>query len=99
MAGTPYIVTRGAVLRETQTKEADKILTLLTADQGKISVIARGVRRKSCRYAAAAQPLAYSEWTLYRKGDWYYVNEGATIELFSGLRADLSRLSLGAYFA
>ena len=99
MAGTPYIVTRGAVLRETQTKEADKIPTLLTADQGKISVIARGVRRKSCRYAAAAQPLAYSEWTLYRKGDWYYANEGATIELFSGLRTDLSRLSLGAYFA
>lgn len=99
MAGTPYIVTKGAVLRETETKEADKILTLLTPDQGKIPVIARGVRRKSCRYAAAAQPLAYSEWTLYRKGDWYYANEGATIELFDGLRTDLTRLSLGFYFA
>ena len=69
MAATPYTVTKGAVLRETETKEADKILTLLTPDLGKIPVIARGVRRKSCRFAAAAQPLAYSEWTLYRKGD------------------------------
>ena len=34
MAGTPYIVTRGIVLRETETKETDKILTLLTADRG-----------------------------------------------------------------
>ena len=58
MAERAYIVTKGVVLRETETKEADKILTLLTADGGKISVIARGVRRKSCKYAACAQQLA-----------------------------------------
>ena len=54
MAGTPHIVIRGLVLRETETKETDKILTLLTAEQGKISVIARGARRKNCKFAAAA---------------------------------------------
>ena len=99
MAATPYIVTRGIVLRETETKEADKILTLLTADRGRISVIARGVRRRSCKYAASAQPLAYSEWTLYQKGEWYYANEAASIELFGGLQTDLPRLALGFYFA
>ena len=99
MAGTPYIVTKGIVLRETETKEADKILTLLTEEQGKISVIARGVRRKSCKYAACAQSLAWSEWTLYQKGDWYYANEGSTLELWNGLRNDLEALSLGFYLA
>ena len=99
MAATPYIVTRGIVLRETETKDADKILTLLTPDQGRISVIARGARRKGCKYAACAQSLAWSEWTLYKKGDWYYANEGATIELFNGLRGDLERMALGFYFA
>lgn len=99
MAATPYIVTNGIVLRETETKEADKILTLLTADRGKIAVIARGVRRKSCKYAACAQSLAYSEWTLYQKGDWYYANEGTTIQLFNGLRGDLDAMALGFYFA
>ena len=99
MASTPYIVVRGIVLRETETKEADKILTLLTAECGKISVIARGVRRKSCKYAACAQPLAYSEWTLYQKGDWYYANDGSTLELFNGLRTDLEAMALGFYMA
>ena len=99
MAATPYIVTRGVVLRETETKEADKILTLLTAERGKISVIARGVRRKGCKYAACAQPLVYSEWTLYKKGDWYYANDGSTLELFHGLRNDLDALALGFYLA
>lgn len=99
MAGMPYIVTRGIVLRATETKETDKILTLLTAERGKLSVIARGVRRKSCRYAACAQPLAWSEWTLYQKGEWYYANEGSTLELFDGLRSDLDAMALGFYFA
>lgn len=99
MAGTPYIVTKGIVLRETETKESDKILTLLTDKYGKIAVIARGARRKSCKYAACAQSLAWSEWTLYQKGDWHYANEGSTLELFSGLRNDLEALSLGFYLA
>lgn len=94
-----YTVTRGIVLRETETKESDKILTLLTQDRGKIAVIARGARRKSCKFAACAQSLAYSEWTLYQKGDWYYANEGSTIELFDGLRNDLETMALGFYFA
>ena len=99
MASSPYIVTKGVVLRETETRDADKILTLLTAERGKLSVIARGVCRKGCKFAACAQPLAYSEWTLYKKGDWYYANEGATLELFNGLRADLDAMALGFYLA
>lgn len=99
MSAASYQVTRGIVLRETETREADKILTLLTPDHGKLSVIARGARRRTCRFAACAQALAWSEWTLFRKGDWYYANEGATLELFDGLRRDLSRLALACYFA
>ena len=93
------MVTKGVVLRETETKESDKILTLLTAERGKLSVIARGARRKGCKFAAAAQSLAYSEWTLYQKGQWYYANEGTTLELFAGLRGELEKLALGCYFA
>ena len=99
MAATPHLVTRGVVLRETATKEADKILTLLTEDRGRISVIARGVRRKGCKYAACAQPLVYAEWTLYQRGDWYYANEAALLEHFGGLQTDLESFALGCYFA
>ena len=99
MAQTPFIVTRGVVLRQTETKEADKILTVLTAEFGKISVIARGVKRKSCKYAACAQNLVYSEWTLYQKGDWYYANDGAPLELFASLQKDLTAMALGCYMA
>ena len=99
MAASPCSVVRGIVLRETETKETDKILTVLTDKLGKISVIARGARRKSCKFSACAQPLVWSEWTLYQRKDWYYVNEGSTLELFGSLRTDLDALALGFYFA
>lgn len=99
MAAPGHLVIKGVVLRETETKEADKILTLLTAELGKISVIARGVRRKSSRYAACAQNLVYSEWTLYQRGEWYYASDGTMLALFDGLRTDLEALALGCYFA
>lgn len=48
-----HLTTKALVLREVNYKEADKILTALTADEGKMTVSARGVRRKSGATAAA----------------------------------------------
>ena len=92
-------VTCGLVLRETVTRDADKILTVLTPDRGRLSVIARGARRKGSRVAAACQLLAYDEMTLRRKGECYYLAEASTIELFDGVRQDIEKLALAAYFA
>mgnify|MGYP002735674925 CR=1 FL=1 len=86
-------VTCGLVLRETDTRDADKILTVLTPDRGKLAVIARGARRKGSRVAAACQLLAYSEMTLYERGQWTMLDAANTIELFDGLRQDLTALS------
>lgn len=46
-----------------------------------------------------AQSLAWSEWSLTQRGEWYYANEGSTLELFDGLRTDLAAMALGFYFA
>ncbi len=92
-------VVEGIVLRETDTKETDKILTVLTRSEGKLSVIARGARRKNSRIAAAAQLLVCSEMTLFQKGNWSILDDASTIELFSGVRQDVELLALGSYFA
>ena len=99
MASTPHIFIHGLVLRETETRETANILTLLTAERGRLSVIARGARRKNCKFAACAQSLAWSEWTLYQKEQWYYASEGTTLELFNGLRNNLESMALGFYLA
>ena len=93
-----FLTTRGLVLREVRYKESDKILTVLTAEMGKIPVIARGARRKNSRLAAACQMPAYSELTIFKRGSWYMLDEASPIELFDGLGRDIELLALAAWF-
>ena len=94
-----FQTTRGLVLREVRYKEADRILTILTETEGKITAKARGALRKSSRTGAATQQLTWSELTLFgNRGKWT-VNEGSVLESFAGLRGDMERFALGACFA
>ena len=92
-------VTTGLVLRQTPTKESDWILTVLTPDLGRVGVIAKGARGRKSKVSAACQLLTYSELTLTARGEWYYLDEASTVELFGGLRQDITLLALGSYFA
>ena len=94
-----YIKTTGLVLRETAYKESSRILTVLTSTEGKLTVSARGAKRRTSKTAASAQLLAYSEMTLFSERGHYTLTEARSIELFEGLRDDVERLSLGTYFA
>lgn len=57
------IVTRGIVLSRTDYGEADRILTILTPDQGKISLLAKGVRRIKSKLAGGIELFSVSELT------------------------------------
>ncbi|MBD5149684.1 MAG: DNA repair protein RecO [Oscillibacter sp.] len=91
-------VVKGIVLRAVDTKESDKILTILTP-HGKLPVVAKGARSRKSRVTACTQLLAYSELTLSESRGWQYLSEGSTIELFQGVRQDIELLSLASYFA
>ena len=93
------VVTKGVVLRETQTKEADKILTVLTGEYGKLAVVARGARRKTSRIAAASELLAFSELVLCERRGWWMLDEASTISLWDNVRRDVELLALASYFA
>lgn len=94
-----YLKTQGLVLREVAYKDADKLLTVLTRDYGKMTLKARGVRRAGSPLKAPCQLLACVEFTIFEYRGMSTVNEAETIELFPELRQDLELLSLGTYFA
>ena len=94
-----FKTTKALVLREVRYKEADKILSLFTESDGRITAKARGALRKSSKTAAATQQLCYADMTLFgNKGRWT-VNEASVVEDFSGLTGDIANFSLGCYFA
>ena len=94
-----YMTIQGIVLRVTDYNDRDALLTLLTRSHGKLTVKARGLRRKNSPLIAPCQLLAYGEYTLFEYRGQYTINEAQSIELFTALRRDLTKLSLGTYFA
>lgn len=94
-----YLNVQALVLRVTDYNDRDTLLTLLTRQQGKLTVKARGLRRKNSTLVAPCQLLAYGEFTLFEYRGMYTINEATAIELFTPLRRDLVSLSLGTYFA
>ena len=94
-----YLTIRAIVLRVTDYNDRDALLTVLTQKHGKLTVKARGLRRKNSPLIAPCQLLAFGEFTLFEYKGQYTIKEAHSIELFSNLRRDLTKLSLGTYFA
>ena len=94
-----YLTIQGLVLRVTDYNDRDALLTVLTTRHGKLTVKARGLRRKNSPLVAPCQLLAFAEFTLFEYRGMYTINEAHSIELFQGLRRDLCKLSLATYFA
>ena len=94
-----HLTTNALVLREVNYKESDKILTLLTEAEGKLTVSARGCRKKDSPISSACQLLAWGEFTLYEFRGMWSVKETASERLFEGVWGDLEKLALASYLA
>lgn len=93
------IKTKGLVIREQAVGESDRLLTILTADEGVVRAFAHRAKNMKDSKHSATGLLCYSGLTLYHgRSDAYTVGEAAPIEVFFGLREDLLRLSLAQYF-
>ncbi len=93
------ISTKGLVIRETPVGEFDKMLTVLTAEHGKISVFARGAKRMKSPYFVSTHMFCYSEFVLRKTTDIFYINDCSLIEGFFNLRATLEGSALASYIA
>lgn len=94
-----YIKTEGIVLRQSDYRDADRILTVLTRDHGKMTVKARGVKSNRSKLKSACQLLTYGEFTLMDYQGRYLITEADPKQMFLPLRQDLEGLALASYFA
>ena len=86
------IKTKGIVINEANSKDNDKVLTILTPDLGKIPVVAKGVRKERSINKSASQLFVFSELVLYKNtGDMYILNSADTIEQFYDIRMDVEK--------
>lgn len=91
--------TEGIVLKYTNLGEADKILTILTRNNGKIKAIAKGCRKPKSSLLSSSEVFVFSEFVLYKGTNFYHISQALTRETFYNIRKDLLRLSYATYFA
>lgn len=95
-----FEICTGIVLRFTDYKENDRILTVLTRECGLVSLTARGVRSKSKTVSNTVKD-AYccGEFVIYERGGIQYVSSSSIIEAFYPIREDYDRLLAAAQIA
>ncbi len=92
-----YIKTSGIVIKEVNTGEADKIITVLTRGMGKVTCYAKSARRPKSNLIAGAQLLCYSDYVLFKGREMYSINSCDVIESFYEIRNDIVRLTYAAH--
>lgn len=90
--------TDGIVVKEQNTGENDRVVTLLTRTNGIIRAFAKGSRKLKNSNSAPTQLLCYSRFVIFRGKDAYIIDEAEMKQLFYGLRTDIEKLTLAQYF-
>lgn len=85
----PAVTTEGLILKRSNFGEADRVLTVLTDRFGKISVIARGVRKITSRRAGNIELLNRVKLHLFKAKN-YTLSEAESIETFEKLKGNLA---------
>lgn len=93
----PSETVRGIVIRAANYRDNDRMLTLLTPDQGRLDVLARGCRRPKNPLLPASELFVHGEYVLFRTGDKRTVNTCELLDTFYPLRLDAYRLTCGSY--
>jgi DNA repair protein RecO (recombination protein O) len=83
---------RGVVLRTHKLGEADRIVTFLTRDNGKVRAVAKGVRKTKSRFGGRLEPPSHAQLLLYQGRELDIVSQAETIDHFRPVRDDLDRL-------
>lgn len=92
------LTTDGLIIREQQTGEDDRLVTLLTRDYGVIRAFVRGAKRIKSKAQSSTQLFAYGHYSIYRGRDAYSIDEARPIEIFFDLRNDIEALAIAQYF-
>jgi DNA repair protein RecO (recombination protein O) len=88
--------TEAVVLRSFRLGEADRVLHLYTADHGRLSAVAKGVRKTRSRFGARLEPLSHFDLVLHRgRSEMQTVTGASLVRSHDRVRSDAYRLQAG----
>lgn len=86
---------QGIVLRTMKLGEADRIVTFLTQNSGKVRAVAKGIRKTKSRFGGRLEPFTHVDLVLYRGRELDIVTQAQTLATFNEIRRDYRRFAAG----
>ncbi len=90
------VVTTGIILSRNDFQEADRLLTIITPNNGKIKTIAKGVRRPNSKLAGGIELFSESNITFFPgKGDFATLVSTRLLTHYGNIVKEIARTMLG----
>lgn len=92
------ISTKGLIIKEQNVGESDRLITILTEDEGIIRAFVKRANTIKNKNLSSTGLMTLSRFLLYKGRDKYIVKEAFAVEVFFELRKNIELLSLAQYF-
>lgn len=89
--------TRAVVLRRRDQGDADRIVRIFTPNEGKLELIAKGIRKTTSSKAGHLELFTHASLLIAKARTWDIITEVTTVESFRYIREDLSSIGYAAY--
>lgn len=89
--------TEAVVLRAAAFAEADRLVSLLSPQHGKIRAVARGTSRPRSRLSAAVQPFTHARFMLWQGRELDGVSQAEIVQSHAGLGRDVGAMVAASY--
>ena len=93
-----YETYTGIIAREVDTGDADRYLTILTVEYGKLECYAKGIRRQSSKLAPQARLLTYGEFGFFNSKDRRTLTSAKSLESYYDIRMDIAKCAYATHF-
>lgn len=87
----------GVILKRFDLNEADRVLTVFTREEGKVSVLAKGVKRVVSRKAGSVEVGNHSSLFVAQGANFYILSEVQVKDAYLKLKSNLATLKYAYY--
>ena len=98
MTSDPFSV-RGIILKSTDFKEKDRLISVLTRNHGVISIRVRGVSGRASKMSFVSIPYSYCDFVITSSNGFYYLKEGSIISGNSGIMNSLESMAVAGHIS
>ncbi len=92
-----YYQSRSIILKNRDLRESDQLLTIFSEKEGKITAVAKGVKKAKSSLRGCVQPFCHSLLFLNRGRDMDLITQGKIIDFFGNSREDIHRTLYSMY--